>query len=377
MGEAREAAGSGGVGLEHGVIWITGYSAAGKTTVARSVIRRLRAAGVPAVHLDGDDLRSILAHRWGYERDDRVELARVYFRLCSHLAAQGLTVVISAIAMYDEVREWVSANIPNAMEVYLDVPEEERRRRDAATKKIYASGKVTADLYDEPKAPALRIANMGEVTPELAAERIVRHYMEHQGQSAVDAGRTDHWRAYYRSAQAPLKPSPFAETVAGRLPPAPARLGHDVTAVDPSDAAIEFCRERHADTPARFEVGALPQVAPRLVPGFDVAYSRFVLHAMPLEEEIQTLAAAARLLKPGGRLYVECRSINDPMARLGEVISPTERIHGHYRRFIIAEELKERVRDAGFEVLDMIESNGLAVFGDDDPVVIRLTAERR
>ena len=43
------------------VVWITGYSGSGKTTVARKVEAALRAAGVSTVHLDGDDLRSILA----------------------------------------------------------------------------------------------------------------------------------------------------------------------------------------------------------------------------------------------------------------------------------------------------------------------------
>lgn len=77
-----------------------------------------------------------------------------------------------------------------------------------------------------------------------------------------------------------------------------------------------------------------------------------------------------------GLFFIECRSINDPLARQGEVISPTERIHGHYRRFIVADELERRLLDSGFGIVDMLESNGLARLGDDDPVVIRVTARR-
>jgi hypothetical protein len=73
---------------------------------------------------------------------------------------------------------------------------------------------------------------------------------------------------------------------------------------------------------------------------------------------------------------IEARSINDPMALLGEVISPTERIHGHYRRFIVASELNDQLSSAGFVVEDSVESKGLAVFGDEDPVVLRVTARR-
>ena len=66
----------------------------------------------------------------------------------------------------------------------------------------------------------------------------------------------------------------------------------------------------------------------------------------------------------------------DPMARMGEVISPTERIHGHYRRFIDVDDLSARVESYGFSILDSVESAGLAVHGDEDPVVIRLTARK-
>ena len=324
---------------DHGVIWITGYSAAGKTTVGRLVERQLKAAGAPTVFLDGDDLRSILGDKWGYGREERIELARVYFRLCSHLAAQGLTVVISAVAMYDEVRNWVKANVPNTLEAYLHVPDGERRRRDAATKQVYAKLGDLAALYDEPLAPDLKIENHGDVEPEDVARQIVEHYFA-SADEVADVGRTAHWRSYYRSDIAPIQASPFAESVADKLDGGAVRMievgcgngrdagffasiGHDVTALDLSEAAVEFCREQHADKGIRFEAGGLPAVTGRLESGFDVVYSRFVLHAMPLEEEIATLNSAAAILKPGGRLFVECRSINDPMARLGEVISPT------------------------------------------------------
>ena len=52
-----------------GVIWITGFSAAGKTTVGRRVAAELQALGLPTIFLDGDDLRSILGSSWGYERE--------------------------------------------------------------------------------------------------------------------------------------------------------------------------------------------------------------------------------------------------------------------------------------------------------------------
>jgi bifunctional enzyme CysN/CysC len=124
-----------------GVIWVTGYSASGKTTVARKLAAGLNQRGIHAVFLDGDDLRAIFCRRWGYERQDRIELAKVYFRLCSHLASQGVTVIISAVAMYEEVRCWLKENVSNAFEVYLNVPESVRMERDRLTKKLYQKEK--------------------------------------------------------------------------------------------------------------------------------------------------------------------------------------------------------------------------------------------
>src|SRR5436190_11173825 len=74
-----------------GVIWITGYSSAGKTTIGRVVASELQRSGSPSIFLDGDDLRGILGGR-GYSDDERRELARVYLRLCSHIASQDVVV---------------------------------------------------------------------------------------------------------------------------------------------------------------------------------------------------------------------------------------------------------------------------------------------
>ena len=81
----------------NGLIWITGFSSSGKTTVSRKVNFSLQKEGCKTVFLDGDDLRGIFGNTWGYERSQRVEAATVYFRLCSHLAAQGYVVIISSI----------------------------------------------------------------------------------------------------------------------------------------------------------------------------------------------------------------------------------------------------------------------------------------
>lgn len=376
-----------------GVIWITGFSAAGKTTVGRLVERRLRTEGANSVFLDGDHLRSIFGDNWGYDRASRVNLARVYFRLCSHLASQGLTVIISAVALYDEVSDWVEANVPSAMQVYLRVPEHERRKRDSTTKQLYEKIGDVNRLYDHPKSPALVVDNHGSTTPDEVADEIVEFFWARLGMQHADHGRQAHWSKYYKSMPEFVEPSPFAVVVAEELG-APvkllevgcgngrdsshfARQGHSVVGLDTSSSAIALCRETYAQLPIEFFEVPVADLERMNVGPFDVVYSRFCLHAMTEPEEIDLLHATNSLLRPGGQLFIECRSINDPLARMGEVISPTERIHGHYRRFIIKEELVDRVEIAGLTVTSVIESTGLAVFGDEDPAVIRLVARKK
>jgi adenylylsulfate kinase-like enzyme len=371
-----------------GVIWISGYSSSGKTTVGRKVEGQLGRMGLRPLFLDGDDLRSIFAGRWGYSRENRVELARVYFRLASHLASQGYTVVISAIAMYDEVRSWLRDNVPNALEVYLDVPEEERVRRDRGTKRVYTNIARSSPDYDAPNEGSFRVVNY-QVSPDDAAQQIITRFLKREPGEA-DYGRERHWGSFYAEDVAPKKPSPFAEAVAAALGQKVrileigcgngrdacffARSGHDVIAIDRSPEAVEAARSER--TSARFLAGELPDLRAELEGRFDAAYSRFVIHAMPLAEEEELLDSIYDRLQPGGRFFVECRSINDPMSRLGEVLSPTERIHGHYRRFIVLDEFRDRLTKRGFVIENEVESNGLAVYGEEDPVVIRVTARK-
>ena len=121
------------------VIWITGLSGAGKTTVAEQLTLRIREGGLQPILFDGDILRDLFKNTEvigeTYKREARIKLALKYAHICKILSSQSFTVVIATVSMFREVYAWNRANLPNYFEVYLKVPLDELRLRDP--KKIY------------------------------------------------------------------------------------------------------------------------------------------------------------------------------------------------------------------------------------------------
>ena len=376
------------------LIWITGFSAAGKTTVARELVSVLRNDFSNVIHFDGDDLRNIFGNTWGYKTNDRVALAKVYFSLCNFIISQGNLVVISAIGMFKESEDWIKNNIPLSLIVELNVPEKERLLRDSKTKKIYKKGKVFDADYDSLNQVDLHINNFGNNSVDNVVETIINEFNKMSEQN-TDHGRSDHWKDYYKSNIAPQNPSSFAEYVYKDMNNANLKSileigcgnGRDtfyfsnnnlaVTAIDYSKEAIESCKENDNLNKISFYSGKIDDISELSSSKYDCIYSRFVLHAMPLKEEKIVINKSFQMLNDGGKFYVECRSTGDPLFRKGEVISSNERSEGHYRRFIDFNELKSRLIDAGFEIEESLESNGLAIYKDDDPVVIRIIAKKK
>lgn len=114
-----------------GVVWITGLSNAGKTTVANALVGLLRSRGTHPVHLDGDDLRAILGIGAFYAPADREALALTYSRLAAHLARQGQIVVVSTISLVAAVHRQNRQIIGSYLDVVLRADETVRRARDA------------------------------------------------------------------------------------------------------------------------------------------------------------------------------------------------------------------------------------------------------
>lgn len=139
------------------VIWITGLSGSGKTTLAKALQKKLPGS----VLLDGDELRQALGcGDYGFDVESRKNLAKTYSRLALLLASQGFTVLVATISLFHDLHAWNRENLPGYFEVFLDVPEDIRRKRDP--KKLYASNasqmagrEIKAEL---PANPHLRLS---------------------------------------------------------------------------------------------------------------------------------------------------------------------------------------------------------------------------
>ena len=118
-----------------GLIWITGLSGSGKTTIAKELVKYYQNK---AILIDGDEVRKVLdLSSSGYDYKGRKQIAFMYARLCNLLSNQGFLVICATISMYDEVRQWNKDNNKNYCEIFLDIDEAERKKRDP--KKLYAN----------------------------------------------------------------------------------------------------------------------------------------------------------------------------------------------------------------------------------------------
>lgn len=158
------------------VIWITGLSAAGKTTLGRLLFNKLQERGRAVVILDGDELREALSSTGKHDVSARLELAYKYSRLARLIAVQGVSVVVCTVALFHEIHLWNRNNLPGYFEVYLKVPLDELKRRDP--KGIYSRYyrgelKDVAGLdmkIEEPKYPDLVIKYQTGMSPEFELE---------------------------------------------------------------------------------------------------------------------------------------------------------------------------------------------------------------
>ena len=167
---------------QHSVmIWFTGLSGSGKSTIAIALERELQKRGLLCRILDGDNIRSGINNNLGFSEEDRVENIRRIAEIGKLFVDTGIITIAAFISPNNDIRE-MAANIigkENFLEIFVSTPIEECERRDV--KGLYAKARrgeiknftgISAP-FETPANPALSID-----TSKLSVEESVNKLLE-------------------------------------------------------------------------------------------------------------------------------------------------------------------------------------------------------
>ncbi|HEV2757359.1 MAG TPA: adenylyl-sulfate kinase [Actinomycetota bacterium] len=165
------------------VIWFTGLSGSGKTTIAHKVEEILLDADVPIEILDGDVVRENLSKGLGFSKEDRdTNIRRIAF-VAHLLQRNGTFVITAAISPYREIRDEARAMIKDFVEVYADAPIEVCEERDV--KGLYAKARAgeikgftgVDDPYEAPENAEV-VCDTANETVEQSAQKVIDKLVE-------------------------------------------------------------------------------------------------------------------------------------------------------------------------------------------------------
>ncbi len=160
------------------VIWITGLSGAGKTTIAEALYRSIKPAHPQLVLIDGDVIRDLFGAGLGFHEDARKEQISRIQKLALFLARQDIAVIVAALYSHPELLYWNRGHFPDYFEVHVSTPLAIVESRDI--KGLYAKARsgeianvVGIDVpWHKPEQPDMTVDSSGGETPEIIADRI-------------------------------------------------------------------------------------------------------------------------------------------------------------------------------------------------------------
>jgi bifunctional enzyme CysN/CysC len=172
-------------GQKPAVLWFTGLSGAGKSTIANLVEKKLAARGRHTFLLDGDNVRHGLNRDLGFTEADRIENIRRVGEVARLMSDAGLIVLTAFISPFRAERHMVRRMIPEGefYEIFVDTPLAEAEKRDA--KGLYAKARAGElknftgidSPYEEPEAPEIRI-DTTKLSADEAADLIVEELLK-------------------------------------------------------------------------------------------------------------------------------------------------------------------------------------------------------
>ena len=172
-------------GQKPAVLWFTGLSGAGKSTIANLVEKKLAAMGRHTFLLDGDNVRHGLNKDLGFTEADRIENIRRVGEVAKLMTDAGLLVLTAFISPFRAERDMVRAMMSDGefVEIFVDTPLAEAERRDV--KGLYAKARAGElpnftgidSPYEPPEQPELWI-DTTSMTAEEAADKIVEELLK-------------------------------------------------------------------------------------------------------------------------------------------------------------------------------------------------------
>ncbi|MBZ0206500.1 MAG: adenylyl-sulfate kinase [Flavobacteriales bacterium] len=166
------------------VVWMTGLSGSGKSTIAIALEKQLHAARHYVVVLDGDNVRAGINSNLGFSDADRTENIRRIAEVAKLFLQNGAVVICCfvspTIAIREQARSIIGAN--DFLEVFVDTPLDECERRDV--KGLYAKARTgevkdftgISAPFEPPPSPALRLTTTG-LTAEAAADQLLQYLL--------------------------------------------------------------------------------------------------------------------------------------------------------------------------------------------------------
>lgn len=202
----------------------------------------------------------------------------------------------------------------------------------------------------------------------------------------------NYWMNYYKKNFTLTDPSSFAEYVLPYLEKNKKLIelgcgnGRDsvyfsknkvqVLGIDQVKCQIDYLNKEYGNHDLKFVSDDFTDLNENIDNDFDYIYSRFTFHSINEKKEDNTLDWIESNIKINGLFFLEARSIKDPMYKKGKSLSDNENFTDHYRRYMDLKTIINKLEKKGFSILYKIESDGLAVYKDDDPVVIRIIAKK-
>jgi len=169
--------------LKPTVLWFTGLSGSGKSTISEKVYAELKERGYEIEHLDGDAVREVFPATGFSKKERNSHIKRVGF-IASLLQKHGVFVVASFISPYQDARDFVRDMCEDFTEIHISTPLEVCESRDV--KGLYAKARKgeidnftgISDPYEEPEDPELEI-DTTDITVEEGVQQVLE-YLENR-----------------------------------------------------------------------------------------------------------------------------------------------------------------------------------------------------